>query len=299
MNTVKTATEEADVEQSRPKPRVIQSMRYREYTISIMEITPEVAADWLAHDNTHNRYLSMARAEIYARDMAADAWPFNGDAIRRTDTEVILDGQHRLKGIVDSGTTQEMLVVDGLPTSTQETMDIAGNRALADALHLRGEPNSIALAAVARRVCAYQLGVATGRARVWPTRAEMLAFLEDNTRARRAAEVSVRAAAARVPVAPSVIGSAYYLCSEKDETTAEVFYVTKIIDSLGLEEGEPAKVLIDRLKREKTDDGPMDAEMAFRYTLTAWNHFRTGATGMSRLQRPKGGWPAYSEMVIR
>jgi hypothetical protein len=259
-------------------------------TTSIVNVTPDQATAWLAEHNTHNRSLREGKVSLYTRDMRSGHWQFNGDPIRFAADGTLLDGQHRLSAVIRAGVTVPMVVIWGLPREAQETMDIGAARTMADALLLRGEGNSKYLAAIARRVVQFDdNGQMSDNGRMNPTMAEMHDFVAREPNVRRSAEVALRSQNARVPIAPSVIGSAYHLCARLDVPTAELFYVTHLIDCVGLREGDPARVLLRRFQQEAAAGRNMHPDDGFRYTVLAWNYFRDGRA-VSKLQAPKGGW---------
>lgn len=278
-----------------PEDGVIQ---YGDVTIELIEVNAELAQDWLDKCNINNRKMRDARTAAYARDMGAGEWDFNGDAVRFSKGNVLLDGQHRLEAIVASETVQTLLVVDGLPDAAQDTMDSGAARTMADVLQLRGEDQAAMLAPVVRRLALFERAV-QGGGNWQPTRREMLDFVERHPQVRRATEVAYLAKHARLPIASSVVGAAYYLCAEKDREAAEEFFVEKLINSVGMEEGEPVLTLQRRLKTENAAGRQIDIEHGFRYVILAWNRYREGNKPLQKLQKPKGGWKPYSEMVIK
>ena len=88
----------------------------------------------------------------YAADMGDGHWQFNGEAVKFAGDGSLLDGQHRLAAIIEADVVLPLLVVRGLASSAQETVDGGAKRKFSDVLKLRGEPNADHLAAVARRV---------------------------------------------------------------------------------------------------------------------------------------------------
>lgn len=258
-------------------------------TTAVVNVTPAQAAEWLAKNNTHNRALRENKVASYARDMASGAWAFNGDTIRFSSDGTLLDGQHRLGAIVRADVTVPCIVVWGLAAETQDTMDIGAHRALRDQLLLRGENNSRDLAAVARRAMLAERGTLGGGAAAVPTHAEMLTYIEANPGIRRAAEVAVHSKG-RLPCAPSAIGTAFFMCAQLNESEAEYFYVTRVIDGIGLHEGDPAHTLRQRIQKEQMVSGrQMAPDDVYRYSILAWNHWRSGSQ-VTKLQAPKGGW---------
>lgn len=258
-------------------------------TTAIVNVTPDQAATWLAENNTHNRTLRESKVALYSRDMLAGHWQFNGDPIRFAANGTLLDGQHRLSAIIRSGVTIPMVVIWGLTESAQETMDIGATRTMADALMLRGRDDAKYLAAIARRLVMFDNGSSADNGRANPTFAEMHEFIEKEPSIQRSVEVAKRTHTARVPMAPSVIGSAYHLCARLDVPRAETFFVTQLIDCVGLREGDPARVLLRRFQQESAAGRNMHPDDGFRYSIMAWNYFGEGRQIM-KLQAPKGGW---------
>ena len=98
-------------------------------------ITPDMAKVWL-DKNVKNRKLQRHTTSKYARDMLAGAWQVTGDAIRFDVHSNLLDGQHRLKACIEAGVPFETFVIYGLPTQTQDVMDIGKIRSATDTLAL-------------------------------------------------------------------------------------------------------------------------------------------------------------------
>lgn len=255
----------------------------------IVTLTPDLARRWLER-NTHNRKPRPGRVEQYARDMTAGRWEFNGDAIRFDHNGVMLDGQHRCQAVVKTGVTIRVLVVYNLTPEAQNTMDRPGIRAMRDQLSLAGEYNTGMLAAILRRLVAYTAGSRhVDSSRVSPTQGEMREFLDAYPqRVREAVGVAVKAQK-YLACAPSVIGTAYYICAEVDKEAANHFFITQLIEGIGLTATSPARVLAKRLNDMGSSRGRVNGDDALRYILVAWNAHRDGR-GLTRLQAPKGGW---------
>lgn len=291
----------------RPDTTVYCSMVYDSpaglITIAVLDVTRELALYWVRRHNQHNRNLRPMRRDSYARDMLAGVWDFNGDTLCIADDGTLVDGQHRLESVIESGVTLPFLVVEGLPMSTQDSKDLNAVRTLADQLKLANYVNPTMLAAVARKLCIIKHGMNGGgrTGHFSPTKREMRKFIDEHKHLiTRAVEVSLRSHAVGLPAAPSIIGTAYFLCAEKDAMAAELFFVTKLIESIGLGEDEPARTLQIRLATEANKTtGQMDPELVLRYTILAWNHWRDGRETLERLSRPRTGWPSYSSLVIK
>lgn len=128
------------------------------FTISWQEITPALAAKWLKK-NPKNRKLRQFTVGSLARDMKAGAWAPTHQGIAFGVDGNLMDGQHRLAAVVESGCSIWSLVFTGMPVRASgvnaDTMDVVdrGNpRSVADILKLRhgitASPNMVAAVCV-------------------------------------------------------------------------------------------------------------------------------------------------------
>lgn len=118
---------------------------------NVVTITPSVAESYLKM-NIGNRPKKSMHVDFLAKEMREGRWMFNGDAIRIADDGRVLDGQHRLQAIVDSGTEQKTVLVTGLEADVFPTIDTGRPRSAGDALAISGHGNVNAIAAVCRLI---------------------------------------------------------------------------------------------------------------------------------------------------
>jgi hypothetical protein len=102
-----------------------------------VQIAPAVAKRLLER-NTHNRKLSEKVVQKYVSEIEAGEWRLTPAGIGFDERGVLVDGQHRLTAIVRSGQTVPMILVTGLPATSQEKVDRQRRRTLFDALYLAG-----------------------------------------------------------------------------------------------------------------------------------------------------------------
>lgn len=117
--------------------------------IKTMLITPKIAEKMLS-SNTHNRPVYQLTVDCYARDMRLGLWRPNNQGIGFDINGVLIDGQHRLWAIIQSGVILEMLVVTELPIESQLTVDTGKLRGVGDNLHLIGVDNGNIRSAIVR-----------------------------------------------------------------------------------------------------------------------------------------------------
>lgn len=99
--------------------------------ITIEEINPELAKKYLEL-NRRNRHITKHHAALLTSEMLDDRWVFNGDPIRFDEDGNLIDSQHRLQALIDSGKTYKFVVIRGLPREAFDTIDIGRRRATAD-----------------------------------------------------------------------------------------------------------------------------------------------------------------------
>lgn len=125
-------------------------MATKQITVEVEHITPEVAIDMLGH-NTHNRRVRDSLVYKLANAMRRGEWVLNGETIKVRRDGVVIDGQHRLLAVIESGLPINTYVVRGLDDMAQQTVDIGQTRAAKDVLALEGYGNRSALLAATLR----------------------------------------------------------------------------------------------------------------------------------------------------
>lgn len=261
--------------------------------IELVEITPELAHEWLGF-NTHNRNVRQRVVLAYAADMTAGNWRWNGESVKFSADGTLLDGQHRLKAVVEAGIAVPMLVIRGLKNDAQETVDGGAKRKFADVLKLRDEPSPIALASICRRVTVWD-GGSRGGAEVGgkyaPTNTQMLQALERYPWLRDLALPATNVAV-HCGLPASVIGFSWWLFSQLDGGSDDAeFFFARLGDGQGLVKGDP----IYELRKAADNSRSVKGERSERYLtailIKAWNAYRDGAkVGLLRF-RPGGAAP--------
>ena len=116
-------------------------------TITVEKVTPAKALEYLKMNVNNYRKLSKAKVAVYAKDMAENRWVLNGETIVFAENGILLDGQHRLAAIVQSGKTVEMTVVRGVDNSVR-LFDVGTSRTTGQLLKGEGvDVNAPTLAA--------------------------------------------------------------------------------------------------------------------------------------------------------
>lgn len=120
-------------------------------------ITPSMAEKYLAtRDEAHQRKYRESLARNYALTMHNGDWGLTHQGIAFDEKGRLIDGQHRMGGIILSGTTQEFWVCKAVPEKqgkifTLDQVDRGSTRTVGEQLKIRhGYKNGNAIATAAR-----------------------------------------------------------------------------------------------------------------------------------------------------
>lgn len=105
-------------------------------------INPDMAAQILKHQHKNQRTVKKQRKAVYQKQMEDSTWVVNGEPIIISNTGILIDGGHRLEGVVESGQGQWFYVTRGVPEEINGqnvflTIDM-DSRSNAEALEIAG-----------------------------------------------------------------------------------------------------------------------------------------------------------------
>jgi hypothetical protein len=259
-------------------------------TARFVLVTPEMAREWLS-GNTHNRHLRPRRIGPLVADMTTGSYVLNGETVKRSTDGTLLDGQHRLAAIAESGTAQELLVVEGLDAPAQETTDIGIKRNFSDVLALRGEKDAFTLAAICRRVTIWEAGgrAYTGAGNFTPTPAQMLGTLHRYPGLRSVTRWAMNVTA-HCDLPASHIGLGIWLFAQLDEEDCEFFFA-RLADGQNMAKGDPVYELRRALAEARNVRGRRSETYLTAILIKAWNAYRAGSKLAFLTFKPGGARP--------
>lgn len=246
----------------------------------VMNVTPSMAAALLAN-NPNNRNISSIVTGKYAADMRAGRWCFNGTPVVITNTHRLLDGQHRLTAIVETGISQQMVVfcVDNKEADDVfGSIDIGKKRGLSDTMKILGAENTTTLAsAVALLNCYIGDRMLGGTAKV--TQAELLSTFEahpDLAASANATQGEIRTLLSIAP--PSAVAFTHYLFGLIDRKQRDTFFAS-LSTGANLAPGDVVLLLRNTLQRARHVNGIRGGKTRVWVTaliIKAWNAFVKG-----------------------
>jgi hypothetical protein len=251
-------------------------------------ITVEDATNYLTHNNHNNRSIKRTRVDQYASSMKAGFWEFNGDTIRFDDHGNIIDGQHRLTGVVMSKQPTVFLVIRGLSGKAQATIDKGATRTASDAIAFK-YGNKSDSSAIAKSIKSYLLytnkwSISNGGRAGVKAASEMILDHYDNN---KAVIDFCYDQAKKLNKVKSYLTSAqatflYYVFYTIDSTVAHQFMSSVLL----------ATIVPDTIEyHANTEISRKDvSEQEKMYTMiNAWNYFRKGKTVKQSTIR----WPTF------
>lgn len=257
-------------------------------TVELVYVTPEIAAEYLTH-NTHNRNTRERQIKLYAADMSAGDWNFTGAPITFDEVGNLLDGQHRLHAVIVADRTIPLLVIRGLAREAQDDTDCGIPRKFYDVLALRGEANATHLAALTRRVTAWEAGVYRTCSNYPATHSQLIRTLEAHPELPAIVQPA-RTVATGCKLPASVVAIAMWVFSNIDDEDSDFFFA-RLGDGQNLAKGDPIFELRRTIANSLGVKGERNQTYLLAITIKAWNAYRAGETVGLYRWRPGGAKP--------
>ena len=104
-------------------------------------VSPDMA-NKILENNTVNRKAKPSMVAFLAEEMISRRFVYNGESIIISETNKLLDGQHRLLAIVESGISCMLNIEYGVADSAMNTIDTGSARTAGDVLEINGIEHS-------------------------------------------------------------------------------------------------------------------------------------------------------------
>lgn len=242
-------------------------------------ISPAQAGAWLTSPEVMgvNRNLNTKVVKRYARSIERDGWLITGEAIKFGENGQLLDGQHRLGGVVLADRSIIVLVVKGLPLEAQVVMDTGRPRAASDVLTMNGYRNSKTLAAAAKTLLVLDRdgGLPVAEAQLDVTNDEVLQYVESHPELVSTATLVVSNHHRSYLCTPANYLAAMVLLMRVDSEAAVDFHEA-FRSGIGLAAGNPILTLRERLIQANSRHEKLTPYMQLSAVLRTWNAWRKG-----------------------
>lgn len=242
----------------------------------IETITPEIAREYLQY-NSKNRPVHTFIVKKYVQAMVNDQWEINGESIKFSSTGRLLDGQHRLMAVMESGITIESYVVRDLQEEVFDTIDTGKTRNVSDILALEGETNTSHLGTALRMLYIHEeLGsiahLNTKMSRLITTR-DMMQTFEKHPEITKSVSFILNQRGVSGKISLPIAIFCHYLFARIQPGHAESFFI-QLAKGTALERGHPIFELKRRLDNITTKGNYTGRIETVALTIQAWNAWR-------------------------
>lgn len=231
-------------------------------------VTPQQAKDWLKESNHDNRPMNGRTVSRYAEDMVAGVWDDTGDTIKFSGNGRLVDGQHRLAAVIQSGRSIEFWVAEGLGSNIFDKIDHGRPRRLQDCLAINQVPNAATVSGALKKL--YELKEGEEARRQFWTNHRGLEYLEVHPKIVSCVS-QVMAWGGRWLVTDSIASALLYLFREKDTKVGTAF-MEKVLTQEGLEKNTMEMRLYRILRRAaNSGDARLTKHAFYQYFIKSWN----------------------------
>jgi len=242
--------------------------------VKVMRITPRMAERMLESIEI-NRSVSRRWVSALADQMTAGEWSETGETIKIDEDGHVIDGEHRLRAVIQSGTTIKTLVAYGVQASARSKMDTGYKRSGHHALHLLGVKNAAAVSAALRALVCMQRGDMV-LATATPSY-QLIDALHQTPGIHDALRFFGRLSKASASSKMRFHGlcvALYYLMSQEDADDAQAFWVA-YANGIGLEGySDPRFALRDKVAHMEGDASREARSKFLLLCIKAWNLWR-------------------------
>lgn len=109
-------------------------------------------AESILSRNTNNRGISKTHLAFLKSELINDNWKFNGQTIVIGKSGRLLDGQHRLTAVVETGISMETLIIKNVDEGSFTTIDTGKQRGGSDVLSIHGAQHGAHMASAIRKI---------------------------------------------------------------------------------------------------------------------------------------------------
>jgi hypothetical protein len=255
----------------------MKSAKNPQMKVEIVHVTPELASEWLKK-NKDNRPITKSHVNMLASQMKAGEWEQTGEAIQFSQTDRLIDGQHRLMGIVQSQCSFDLLVVYGVPDKSQAVLDTGKTRSAGDVLSMNNIKNHTITAAMIKNYLRYKADITSygGDKKLYHTNQRVLHTFQDNAEKYSStalyAQKLYKASSGIMPA--SVIGGFALLFMERS-TNGKFAPVRKFFDALLLgkdrEFDSTSTILHKKLLHAKANRQRIPQRELYGMMVKTWN----------------------------
>ena len=226
-------------------------------THRLFSFTPELASKVLSEFNNSNRPSNKGNVKFLTKEILSGNWVSNGESITFDLNGNCNNGQHRLKAIIDTDTTLDILTITNLSEEAFKTIDTGKTRAGSDVLSIEGISNAAHISAMVKFIYAFKQGKYSANRQVQRTlsNTELIDYYyelgEDKIYESYKFYNSVRDTYSNI-LTPTYVSGFHYLLTEIDSERGEEF-LRMLCEGINLTKNSPITALRSKLIKAKVD----------------------------------------------
>jgi hypothetical protein len=239
------------------------------------DIGPDKAFKYL-ETMIRNRRINQIRVDSIERDIRANNWVPDMEPIRFNDEGELIDGQHRLWAVIQSGMTVRAYVVRGFPDDVIAVIDSGKSRTIADNIGIFTDLGyTCTVGSLARIIWAENTsGSPVAQPNRRATNQELLEVVDSHP---GLAEAAARTQCKNLPCSQTLIAYVYYKARHRNRELAEE-WVDKMCRGLVLKASDPVytirEFLLSHRKPGRSKRLPRIVVLAL--LIKSWNAMREG-----------------------
>jgi hypothetical protein len=262
-------------------------------TINKMLITPEYAKS-LLRMNTSNRKVNKNFVERYAKDISDGRWcEDTGETIKIANDGTILDGQHRLIAVVQSGVPVYFHVVTGLDKKIMSFIDTGKARNASDVFSLNRIPNHNSIPSMITMYESMNMGAkyAHANTKKYLTNDVLLTKYRERPEYWQevARNVGVWYTSFAKILPPSILGGMYVYLSDIDEESSFEFF-SQLSSGMNVN-NDTIHLLRNKLMKDKISIKKIPILIKVALIIKTWNYYRIGKTVTNLVYYPSEPFP--------
>lgn len=240
-------------------------------------LTPELAKE-LLKKNKNNRKLNKAHVNRLSDEMSQGNWSYTGDAIKISSADLLVDGQHRLEAVIDSGVSIDIELITGVNTDSFSKIDSGLKRTAGQVVQMGGIKNPNNVAAIAKIMLNIKdNGGLNRKFSVTPKRYSNCLISNEAASICHDIEASgIITKMRREKINTPTQAAMFWLYTNNDKELVARF-VDHISNGLFTSQDDPCKRLKDKLIDMRGSTSMTFATTAMALTFKAWNAFICGA----------------------
>lgn len=236
-------------------------------------ISPQMAKEWL-DSNHRNRVLSVATVDRIAAAILRGEWMSDAtDAIALDIDGGVVNGRHRLSGIIKADTAVEMLVVRGVRPEVIKVIDQGRSRSFTQWLALDGrygQPTTLAgsVTWLYRMIGGHEARMPEA---FKPTTPQLLDILDEHKNVEMSIDMA-QPVHARLGLQHGWLTAYHYAMASADSERADDFF-GQLASGEGVKDGDPVYVLRERYVANMTAPESKKASTTelIAWLVKAWN----------------------------